>query len=53
MISTQIGYECCSKFYYYGKHSYQCKIVNGMDADFSRGDYDIRNITIDQLTQEA
>lgn len=47
----QIDYpfECCKKNYYFGGHSLKCKLVNAFDADFSRNDEEIRNITIEEI----
>jgi hypothetical protein len=28
IIVIDSGYECCKRFYFYGKHNFKCKQVN-------------------------
>lgn len=47
--TRNIGKKCCSKNYFFGGHSYKCKMVNGMDADFARENPEVRDIKIEEL----
>jgi len=55
MIQTDgdvgIGPVCCKKNYFYGGHSFKCKTINGMDADYARLEPEVRDITLEQLTK--
>lgn len=31
--STEQGFDCCKRYYYYGKHNYKCRQINNLKED--------------------